>query len=54
MITFTKGNTTKILSKESSLIEILLADGWIDSSKKEVVKPPKKEVEDGKISTTGN
>lgn len=51
MVTFTKGNDVKILSAESSLLGILLADGWV---KKEIEKPAKKEIENGKTSTTGN
>lgn len=50
MITLAKGNATKILFEGSSLVKVLLSDGWVE--KKE--KPTKKEVENGKTSTAGN
>ena len=46
-----KGTDIKIISEESGLIEVLKAQGWTEEVKAE---PIKKEVKNGKSSTTGN
>jgi len=47
MITFIKGNDTKFLSEESSLITTLINQGWEE-------KTDKKEIGNGKSSKSSN
>lgn len=48
MITFTKGNDTKLIAENSSIIEILKEQGWVAKETKN------KESKDVKSSSTGN
>lgn len=45
MLTFKKGEDTKLIDPESKLIPRLLEDGWKEESKKESKKPKKEDKE---------
>lgn len=47
MITLIKGEYTKVLEENSGLIAILITQGWTE-------EPKKKEVKNGKSSSSGN
>ena len=51
MITLTKGTSTKFVDEESSLIPLLLEQGWIKEVK-DATPTKKKEVKDAIPSTT--
>ncbi len=59
MITLTKGSNTKVIDDSSSIMPILLAQGWVKEQlvAEEVIEPAKtkkKDLKDGISSTSSN